>query len=75
MAAPQFEAGRQSELSVHLNRLLEKCIKDSRAVDLESLCIKLAEKVMILLCKSYIIYIYFNLFEGLGIAYRYKCVK
>lgn len=45
MGAPQFEPGRQSELSVHLNRLLEKCIKDSKAIDLESLCIKLAEKV------------------------------
>ncbi|GLV35169.1 Rrp45 [Carabus blaptoides fortunei] len=47
MGAPNFEAGRQSELSVHLNRILEKCIKDSRAVDLESLCIKLNEKVWV----------------------------
>lgn len=45
MAAPHFEAGRQSELGVQLNRLLEKCIKDSKAVDLESLCIKSSEKV------------------------------
>lgn len=45
MAAPHFEAGRQSELSVQLNRLLEKCIKDSKTVDLESLCIKVNEKV------------------------------
>lgn len=45
MGAPQFEPGRQSELSVHLNRMLEKCLKDSKAVDLESLCIKLYEKV------------------------------
>lgn len=52
MAAPQFEVGRQSELSVHLNRLLEKCIKDSRAVDLESLCIKLGEKVIRILYKK-----------------------
>lgn len=45
MAAPHFEAGRNSELSVQLNRLLEKCLKDSKAVDLESLCIKMKEKV------------------------------
>lgn len=45
IAAPQFEAGRQSELSVQLNRLLEKCIKDSKTVDLESLCVKVNEKV------------------------------
>lgn len=45
MGAPHFEAGRPSELGVQLNRLLEKCIKDSKAVDLESLCIKVNEKV------------------------------
>ncbi|XP_063922852.1 uncharacterized protein LOC135137195 [Zophobas morio] len=45
LAAPHFEPGRQSELSVRLNRLLEKCVKDSKAVDLESLCIKTNEKV------------------------------
>ncbi|XP_057659440.1 uncharacterized protein LOC130895873 [Diorhabda carinulata] len=45
LAAPHFEAGRQSDLSVQLNRLLEKCLKDSKALDLESLCIKMNEKV------------------------------
>ncbi|XP_072386170.1 uncharacterized protein Rrp45 [Diabrotica undecimpunctata] len=45
LAAPHFEAGRQSDLGVQLNRLLEKCLKDSKAVDLESLCIKMNEKV------------------------------
>lgn len=45
MGAPHFEVGRQSELAVQLNRLLEKCIKDSRCVDLESLCIVSEEKV------------------------------
>ncbi|KAJ9585222.1 hypothetical protein L9F63_002985 [Diploptera punctata] len=45
MGAPHFEPGRQSELGVQLNRLLEKCIKDSRCVDLESLCITAEEKV------------------------------
>lgn len=45
MGAPHFEPGRQSELSIQLNRLMEKCIKDSKAVDLESLCIKVNEKV------------------------------
>ncbi|KAF9822795.1 hypothetical protein SFRURICE_000864 [Spodoptera frugiperda] len=45
MAAPQFEANRQTEFSVYLNRLLEKCYKDSKCVDLESLCIVVEEKV------------------------------
>lgn len=45
MADPNFEAGRQSELSSQLNRLLEKCIINSKAVDLESLCVKMNERV------------------------------
>lgn len=48
MAASHFEAGRNSELSVHINRLLDKCIKVSKAVDLESLCIVAEEKVWVL---------------------------
>ncbi|XP_018577742.1 exosome complex component rrp45 [Anoplophora glabripennis] len=48
IAAPHFEAGRQCDLSIQLNRLLEKCLKDSKAVDLESLCIKMNEKVWML---------------------------
>ncbi|XP_015596977.1 exosome complex component RRP45 [Cephus cinctus] len=39
MAAPFFEAGRQSDPSVQINRQLERCLKDSKCIDLESLCI------------------------------------
>lgn len=45
MAAAHFESGTQSDLGVHLNRFLEKCFKESRSVDLESLCIVAEEKV------------------------------
>lgn len=45
MAGPQFEANRQTDLSVYLNRLLEKCYKDSKCIDLETLCIVAEEKV------------------------------
>lgn len=45
LAAPHFEAGQRTDLSIQLNRTLEKCLKDSKAVDLESLCIKAKEKV------------------------------
>lgn len=48
MAAPQFEANRQTDLTVYLNRLLEKCYKDSKCIDLESLCIVVEEKVILL---------------------------
>lgn len=45
MASPSFEPGRFSEYAVELNRLLERSIKETRALDLESLCIVSGEKV------------------------------
>ena len=36
---------RQTEESVELSRLMERCLKESRCVDLESLCIVVGEKV------------------------------
>lgn len=48
LSAPNVELGRQSDQAILLNRMLEKCIKDSKAIDLESLCIKVGEKVYIL---------------------------
>lgn len=38
MAAPAFEPGRQSDLLVKLNRLLERCLRNSKCIDTESLC-------------------------------------
>ncbi|KAL3265563.1 hypothetical protein HHI36_009768 [Cryptolaemus montrouzieri] len=45
IAAPNFEPTSKNDLFTQLNRTLEKCLKDSKAVDLESLCIKMSEKV------------------------------
>lgn len=45
MAAPAFEPGRQSDLLVKLNRLLERCLRNSKCVDTESLCVIAGEKV------------------------------
>lgn len=45
MAASHFDASRNSEQSVQINRILERAFKDSRCVDLESLCILAEEKV------------------------------
>uniref|UniRef100_A0A1A9UZH8 Exosome complex component RRP45 n=1 Tax=Glossina austeni TaxID=7395 RepID=A0A1A9UZH8_GLOAU len=48
MAAPHFEAGRNCELTVQINRTLERTFKDSRAIDLESLCVISEERVWML---------------------------
>jgi exosome complex component RRP45 len=45
IAAPGFEAGRMSDEGVEINRTLERCLKESRCLDLESLCIISEEKV------------------------------
>ncbi|KAJ7406767.1 Exosome complex component RRP45 [Willisornis vidua] len=45
MAAPGLEPGRQSELLVSVNRLLERCLRDSKCIDTESLCVVAGEKV------------------------------
>ncbi|XP_069903765.1 exosome complex component RRP45 isoform X2 [Oryctolagus cuniculus] len=45
MAAPAFEPGRQSDLLVKLNRLLERCLRNSKCMDTESLCVVAGEKV------------------------------
>ncbi|XP_075785940.1 exosome complex component RRP45 [Pelodiscus sinensis] len=45
MASPSFEPGRQSELLVKLNRLLERCLRNSKCIDTESLCVVAGVKV------------------------------
>ncbi|RKP09940.1 ribosomal protein S5 domain 2-type protein [Thamnocephalis sphaerospora] len=45
MASATFETGRASEEEVLVTRVLEKAIRQSRAVDTESLCILAGEKV------------------------------
>ena len=45
MASPSFEVGRPSSVATEITRTLERCVKESRAVDTESLCIIAGEKV------------------------------
>lgn len=41
-----FCVSRQSELSVKLNRQLERCLRNSKCIDTESLCVVSGEKVI-----------------------------
>nr|XP_012143544.1 PREDICTED: exosome complex component RRP45-like isoform X2 [Megachile rotundata] len=45
MVTQNFDAGKQAEVSVLISRQLEKCFKDSKCIDLESLCIIADKKV------------------------------
>lgn len=45
MASPAFDAGRPGEAAIEAMRLLERALRDSRAVDLEALCVLAGRKV------------------------------
>jgi exosome complex component RRP45 len=45
MASPYFEVGRPSIDAVHVSRMIERTLRESRAIDTEGLCIKAGEKV------------------------------
>lgn len=59
LAAQHFESGRQSETAIMISRQLEKCFKDSKCVDLESLCIVADKKVIIY--RIFLILLNFNI--------------
>jgi len=68
MASPAFETGRQTEENVELSRLMERCLKESRCVDMESLCIVSGEKVWILRVDIHVLNHEGNLLDCCSIA-------
>jgi len=45
LASSAYEAGRMTDHGVEVNRLIERCLKESQPIDVESLCIVAGEKV------------------------------
>ena len=45
MASPGFEPGRPGERAIELARLIERGLRDTRAIDLEALCVLAGRKV------------------------------
>ncbi|KAL4230579.1 Exosome complex component RRP45 [Mactra antiquata] len=68
MACPSFEPGRLSDFGVEINRLLERCLKESRCIDTESLCIVAGEKVWEIRVDVHVINHDGNLVDGCSIA-------
>jgi len=68
MAAPNIEANRSNDRSIELGRIIERSIRDSRAIDVESLCIISAEKVWSIKCDVTIIDDCGNLNDAASIA-------
>ncbi|GAB1598430.1 exosome complex component RRP45-like isoform X1 [Argonauta hians] len=68
MASPAFEPGRLSEFGVYVNRLMERCLKESRCLDTESLCIVAGEKVWIIRVDLHVLNHDGNLIDSASIA-------
>jgi len=68
LAAPKFEGLRNSEDGVEIGRLLERTLKESKCVDLESLCIVAEEKVWEIRLDIHILNHEGNMFDAASIA-------
>ncbi|KAE8751729.1 hypothetical protein FOCC_FOCC001578 [Frankliniella occidentalis] len=68
MSAEHVEPGKPSEACVEVTRVLEKCIRESKCVDLESLCIIAEEKVWALRVDLTVLNMEGNIVECASIA-------
>lgn len=64
MADPNFESGPPSENSIELSRVVDRGIRESKAIDFKSLCVVPGEKVWTMYCDIYIINNDGNLFDA-----------
>lgn len=64
MAAPTFEAGPPDEDSIEIARVVDRCIREGNAVDLDKLCITPAEKVWIAFVDIHVLDYDGNLFDA-----------
>lgn len=54
MASPSFQSNRPSDKAVELSRVVERGIKESRALDTEALCLVAGEKVWAIRCDVHV---------------------
>lgn len=68
LASPAFEAGRGRSRAAELARLLERQIRDARAIDVEALCIAPGERVWQLRCDVHVLDDQGNLVDAVALA-------
>ncbi|KAL6046303.1 3'-5'-exoribonuclease [Balamuthia mandrillaris] len=68
MADPLFEGGRPSEGAIELGRIVERGLRESRAIDTEALCIKAGESVWAIRCDIHVLDNGGNLIDSASIA-------
>lgn len=68
MASPTFEAGPPDENSIELARVVDRGIRESKAIDLSKLCIEPGKKVFMVFVDVYVLDHDGNLIDAAGMA-------
>jgi exosome complex component RRP45 len=68
MASPTFEIGRQSEFAIELGRVVERGLRESKAIDPEELCILAGKKVWQVRVDIHVLDHAGNLIDAAGLA-------
>jgi len=68
LASPEFEAGPPSEESIELARVVDRGLRESKAIELEKLCIIPAKKVFVIFFDIYVLNHDGNLIDAAALA-------
>lgn len=68
LASPEFEAGPPREESIELSRVVDRGIRESKAIDLEKLCIIPGKKVFVVFVDIYVLNHDGNLIDAAALA-------
>lgn len=68
MASPSFESGAPSAESIEMSRVVDRGIRESKAIDFDKLCIKAGEKVWTVFADIYALNFSGNLYDASSIA-------
>lgn len=68
MASPEFEAGPPGEDAVEIARVVDRGIRESKALDTKALCVKANELVRLVFVDLHVLDYDGNLFDACGIA-------
>ena len=68
LASPSFEPGPPDEKSIELARVVDRGLRESKAIDLEQLCIEAGKKVFIVFVDVYVLDYDGNLIDASAIA-------
>lgn len=68
LASPDFESGPPRVDSIELARVVDRCVRESKTIDLKKLCVVEGEHVFIMFIDLYVLNAAGNLFDAFGLA-------